>query len=244
MKKMKLAGDSKHAVTKINKGFIIASVLCFALVVTAVYFTVKSFNDTAENNRSQVISNSGSNGVVVNQQRPSVVQSSSPSSSSSSSSSSASASSEPESEAETIVTPPAQTVTFTAPLSGEVMASFSNDQLVFSETLKDWRVHNGVDFAAAVGTSVEAIADGTVEDVYYDELLGHTVSISHADGHVSIYCGLNEVIFVDEGEEVSQGYVIGTVGTEMPLESAQESHLHLEIVKDGVRVDPLSVIGQ
>lgn len=66
----------------------------------------------------------------------------------------------------------------------------------------------------------------------------------HADGHVSIYCGLNEVIFVDEGEEVSQGYVIGTVGTEMPLESAQESHLHLEIVKDGVRVDPLSVIGQ
>ena len=38
--------------------------------------------------------------------------------------------------------------------------------------------------------------------------------------------------------------MIGTVGLEMPLESAQESHLHLEIVKDGVRVDPLSVIGQ
>lgn len=255
MKKLNFAGDGNRSAGNINKGFIIASVLCLVLVAAAVYFTVKSFNDAAADNRSQVFSGA-SESSSADRQRPATVQSSRPSSSAQSSapmSSEAvsrvpekeeiSEADRPQSEAETSARP-APAVSFAAPLVGEVSAEFSEDRLVFSETLRDWRVHNGTDFSAPVGTSVEAVADGTVEDVYYDELLGHTVSIAHDDGHVSVYCGLNDVTFVEEGERVEQGYVIGTIGDEMPLESAQEPHLHLEIIKDGARVDPLSVIGQ
>lgn len=43
-----------------------------------------------------------------------------------------------------------------APLEGEVVAAFSVDQLAYNETLGDWRTHDGVDIAAAEGTSVLA----------------------------------------------------------------------------------------
>ena len=44
-----------------------------------------------------------------------------------------------------------------APLEGEVVAAFSVDQLAYNETLGDWRTHDGVDIAAAEGTSVLAL---------------------------------------------------------------------------------------
>ena len=67
-------------------------------------------------------------------------------------------------------------------------------------------------------------------------MLGWVVEIETED-FVTRYCGLAEKVFVKEGDRVQQGTSIGKVG-EIPLESATDSHLHLEIVKNGNYQNP------
>ncbi len=134
-------------------------------------------------------------------------------------------------------------VTFMAPLSGEVLTSFSDDALVFSNTLGDWRSHKGADYAAEIGAPVSAAANGTVSDFHYDDLYGNVMTITHADGYESKYCGLNDIVFFRMGDEVKQGEVIGTVGDALPIEGEDASHIHFEITKDGEHLDPASLIG-
>ena len=52
-----------------------------------------------------------------------------------------------------------------------------------------------------------------------------------------------ETVFAETGQTVMAGDAIGTVGDDLPFESAEEPHLHLEVIKDGRRIDPLSIIG-
>jgi len=49
------------------------------------------------------------------------------------------------------------------PIQGEVLTAFSVDQLLYNETLDDWRTHDGVDIAAAEGDAVLAAYDKTKE---------------------------------------------------------------------------------
>ena len=125
-----------------------------------------------------------------------------------------------------------------APLEGEVVAAFSVDQLAYNETLGDWRTHDGVDIAAAEGTSVLAASGGTVLSVSDDLLMGTTVVVEHADGYQTTYANLQEMPPVAQGDTVTAGQVIGTVGTTAPAESAQGPHLHFSVSKDGDAVDP------
>ena len=125
-----------------------------------------------------------------------------------------------------------------APLSGETVAAFSMDALQYSETLGDWRTHDGVDIAASAGTTVVAASGGTVLSVTEDDALGTTVVISHADGYETTYGSLEETVSVTEGESVSAGQAIGTVGNTSLTESALGAHLHFSVAKDGAAGDP------
>ena len=102
--------------------------------------------------------------------------------------------------------------------------------------------NTGVDYTAEENFEVVAILDGTVIDIKEDELLGKIVEIRHENEFVSSYAGLSE-ISVQKGETVTQGMKIGTSGTNKINESLG-NHLHLEIYKNGINVDPLKVIGQ
>ncbi|MBW7571188.1 M23 family metallopeptidase [Caproiciproducens faecalis] len=133
----------------------------------------------------------------------------------------------------------ASVLTFTSPVEKTVALKFSGENPVFSTTMKDWRVHNGTDFSAKTGTAVKAIADGTVKNVYTDDLYGVTAVILHGS-YETYYCGL-DAVSVKKGAAVKQGQQIGTVGT-IPCESADAAHLHLSMKKAGKYVDPLSVI--
>ena len=68
---------------------------------------------------------------------------------------------------------------YTAPVSGAVLNDYSGDELVYSETMQDWRTHNGLDFAADEGTDVLAAADGTVEAITDNSMMGTTVILLH-----------------------------------------------------------------
>ena len=127
---------------------------------------------------------------------------------------------------------------YVLPVNGELLVAFSGGELVKNETLGDWRTHNGVDISAEEGTPVSAMTDGIVMQARYDSLWGGVVEIQRDDGLTSLYCGLSREMSVEVGNNVAAGHIIGTVGT-IPCESMGESHIHVQLSKDGVLIDPL-----
>ena len=130
-----------------------------------------------------------------------------------------------------------------APVSGETVASYAMDCLSYNQTTRDWRVHNGVDLAAEVGTEVLAAADGVVYTTYNDDIMGTTVVIRHDGGYTTQYSSLQEDPPVGKGEEVFAGDIIGYVGATAAAESTMGPHLHFSVFKDGKIVDPAEYVG-
>ena len=125
-----------------------------------------------------------------------------------------------------------------SPLSGNTALDYSMDALCYNPTTRDWRTHNGVDIAAAEGTTVCAAANGTVESVTEDDTMGTTVVLSHADGYKTIYSSLAAEVSVAVGQTVEAGDAIGTVGNTALLETALGEHLHFAVTCNGSFVDP------
>ena len=146
-----------------------------------------------------------------------------------------------------VVPAPSMTATasvFTWPVRGEVLRPHAVETLRYDQTMGDWRVHDGVDIAADLGTQVRAPAGGTVSDFYTDDLMGTTVVILHADGVMSTCSNLAAPVAVEIGDTVLTGDIIGTVGRTAIAESEEASHIHLSMTKDGVSVDPLEYLPQ
>ena len=127
---------------------------------------------------------------------------------------------------------------FTWPVNGTIIADYSVEALAYSETMGDWRTHDGLDLAVALGTRVLATADGTVSALYQDDFMGTVVEIDHGNGLISRYASLTEAPTVKVGDRVSTGTVIGSVGTTANLESGLPAHLHFAMYRDGSPVDP------
>ena len=125
-----------------------------------------------------------------------------------------------------------------SPLSGKVVTAFSVDHLVYSETMGDWRTHDGIDISAQAGTKVLAASAGTVLAVEDDALMGTTVTLRHSGGYQTTYACLQATPAVEQGDTVTAGQVIGAVGTTAAAESAQGPHLHFSVTHDGDAVDP------
>lgn len=117
------------------------------------------------------------------------------------------------------------------PVQGEVTAQFSGDELIYNETMDDWRTHNGTDFAAAYGETVCSITTGTVKTVEEDPLWGWTVEVEGTDGLLR-YTGLAQKPNVKQGDSVAAGDTLGKLD-ELDAEIALEPHLHVEYEKDG-----------
>lgn len=124
------------------------------------------------------------------------------------------------------------------PVSGGVMTGYTGDKPVFSKTLKDYRTHPGIDIYGAVGETVKAIEKGTVQSVYEDIRYGQTVVIEHRDGYVSRYANLDRSGLIKAGDSVLKGQAIGVVGESALIEQSEAPHLHFELFKDNVAVDP------
>ena len=127
---------------------------------------------------------------------------------------------------------------FVIPVEGEILREYAKESLVYSPTLDEWITHNGIDIVAEKTTVVKASAEGTVKSIKNDPRYGLTVVIEHVNGFSSVYSNLLTAEFIEEGEKVEQGQTIGTVGNTATFEIADESHLHFEILKDDVSVDP------
>ena len=71
---------------------------------------------------------------------------------------------------------------------------------------------------------------------------GYTVTIDHGNGIITKYCNLNSGVTVQVGQQVSSGEEIGAVGETADIETAEKSHLHFEVYKNGSFADPLSLM--
>ncbi len=59
-----------------------------------------------------------------------------------------------------------------SPLDGTTVTVFSTTELMYDETMADWRTHNGLDIQAAEGDAVKTAASGMVVSIKSDELMG------------------------------------------------------------------------
>lgn len=129
-------------------------------------------------------------------------------------------------------------LSFIKPVDGEIVKEYAKDNLIYSETLKEWVTHLGIDIQAEKTTVVKAAETGTIKTIKNDPRYGLTIVIEHEDGFQTVYSNLLTSEFVVEGEKVEKGQSIGTVGNTAVFEIADEAHLHFEILKDSIQVDP------
>ena len=129
-------------------------------------------------------------------------------------------------------------ITFTKPAEGEIICEYAKDNLIYSETLKEWITHTAIDIKADKTSVIKSSADGIVKSIVNDPRYGLTVVIQHEDGYETVYSNLLTAEFIIVGEEVTQGQTIGTVGNTAAFESNMDYHLRFELLKDGEYVDP------
>ena len=124
-------------------------------------------------------------------------------------------------------------LTFVWPVSGKIEMPFSVDVPVYNRTLSVWRTHAGIDIGSPTGTKVLAITDGTVTDIYEDDMMGVTVAIDHGNGLRSVYSNLAGTPVVKAGDNVTMGATIGAVGDTALGEIGEVARVHLEITLNG-----------
>ncbi len=131
--------------------------------------------------------------------------------------------------------------TFELPVSGKLYKDHDATLQVYSATMGDYRVHLGLDIATEAEAPVFAAADGKVEKIWEDALMGTCVAISHGDDLLTIYKNLAKDLKagIKEGVAVTCGQQIGIVGDTAILEMADEPHLHFEMTAGGLSVDPM-----
>lgn len=130
---------------------------------------------------------------------------------------------------------------FEKPVDGTVTKPYSPDDVIYSETMDDWRTHMGVDVACPIGSDITSAERGIVTSVKYDINYGNTVVIE-SDEYTLIYSSLSSDIFVEEGESITKGQLIAKSSDSCISEICDEPHIHLEMKKEKKHVDPLDYI--
>jgi len=124
------------------------------------------------------------------------------------------------------------------PVQGEVLRPYAMDELVYSNTLKEWTTHPGMDIESFLGAEVKAAMSGVVEAIVEDPLMGIMITIDHGNGVKTRYANLSTANMVVEGQEVKAGQVISGVGRTAGTEILDPAHLHFELIIDEKHVNP------
>ncbi len=121
------------------------------------------------------------------------------------------------------------------PSSGIIISNFGYRTDPFTG---EYKMHEGIDISAPIGTPVYASADGRVIFSGYKEGYGLCVEISHENGIITRYGHLSRIL-VSIGQKVKRGEIIGKVGS---TGRSTGSHLHYEVIVNGFPRNPLNYI--
>lgn len=133
----------------------------------------------------------------------------------------------------------AQKMFLKAPVSFKYISSGFTTGLRYVEAFNVSTGHRAVDYAAVKGTPIRAVGDGVVTYAGWSSVgYGNLTTIRH-NGTYSTNYGHQSKILVKRGERVKQGQIIGYVGS---TGFSTGPHLHYEMVKNGVKVNPLKEV--
>jgi murein DD-endopeptidase MepM/ murein hydrolase activator NlpD len=127
------------------------------------------------------------------------------------------------------------TGSFLRPVAGAITSGFG---MRFHPILHRHRLHAGVDFAAAAGTPIYAVAGGVVVFAGSMRGYGNVVVIDHGGGISTLYAHCS-VLLISESASVKQGQPIARVGS---TGMSTGPHLHFEVRKNGTPVNPLGAL--
>ena len=127
------------------------------------------------------------------------------------------------------------TLPFFRPVPGELSSTFGLRR-VFNGQPRN--AHRGLDFRAAAGAPIRAVADGVVALADNQFFAGNVVYVDHGLGVFSVYMHMSE-IGVKEGDKIMRGQVVGKVGS---TGRATGPHLHLSLMLQGTGADPLPLL--
>lgn len=116
-------------------------------------------------------------------------------------------------------------VALATPVSGMITSRFGT---------RSRGMHTGLDIATSSGTPVKVCADGVVVSAKYSGAYGNMIVVAHTNSLQTYYCHLSRM-YVSEGTAVTQGDVIGAVGS---TGNSTGPHLHLEIRLNGTALNP------
>lgn len=121
---------------------------------------------------------------------------------------------------------PSLGINFTNPTSGSISSRFG---------YRGSGTHTGLDICGSTGTSILAAAAGTVSYVNYSNVsYGNCIKIAHGNGVETLYAHLSS-IYVTEGQTISQGQLIATMGS---TGNSTGPHLHFEVRTNGAALNP------
>jgi murein DD-endopeptidase MepM/ murein hydrolase activator NlpD len=112
---------------------------------------------------------------------------------------------------------------------GERMDPFNGEQAM----------HKGVDFATDTGADVLAVASGIVTWAGPREGYGNLIEINHGNGYTTRYAHNAETL-VNVGDTVQRGQAVAVVGS---TGRSTGPHVHFEVLRDGVQIDPMAFVG-
>jgi len=125
-------------------------------------------------------------------------------------------------------------IKFVKPLSGTITSHYGAREEIF-EGIDSY--HTGTDIAAKTGTKVVSSIEGKVTRATYNKYNGNFVEVTNGK-IATIYCHMSK-LSVKVGDKVKSGTKIGEVGS---TGLSTGPHLHFEIVYDGTKIDPETII--
>lgn len=129
---------------------------------------------------------------------------------------------------------------YSLPCEGEILKPFSDKELVYSKTFGDMRLHSGIDIKCKKDTAVSACGDGKIIGIDESSQYGTVVILELEEGLTVRYASLKD-LKVKLSDTVKAGDILGSTST-VPAECNDEEHLHLEVYKNGIAVDPLEAL--
>jgi len=123
-----------------------------------------------------------------------------------------------------------------SPIKGKKNAKSNTPVTQPVQVKQRYRAHMGIDYAAPIGTPIFSVANGKVVHIGFSGAYGNLIILEHPGNYLTYYAHLsNYNVELDVGNEVRRGLEIGYVGS---TGRSTGPHLHFELRKNGVYVDP------
>lgn len=117
------------------------------------------------------------------------------------------------------------------PVNGKVVSPYGYRNDPFTN---EYKMHNGIDIAAEMGTDISSAFQGEIKKTGYSQTYGYYVIVSHSSSLNTLYAHCSKII-AEEGQCVQKGDVIAKVGS---TGRSTGPHLHFEVRIDDKKIDP------